>query len=231
MPRTSSSGKKANVGPTIARKRHETLITSERARHGSSMSAFDLALSIVLGVGLAAATGFRVFLPMLIASAAAYAGYLPLDQNFAWLATPTALVMLGVAALVEILAYYVPGLDNLLDTLATPAAFVAGTILSAAVMTDVPPLVKWTAAVIAGGGVAGLTQASTAVLRAKSTVLTGGFGNAVIATGELVGALLVSVLALAAPLAALAAVVLFLWLAVRLIRRLRREPDSSTRPA
>ena len=75
--------------------------------------------------------------------------------------------MLGVAAFVEVLAYYVPGVDNLLDTLATPAALVAGTVVSAAVMTDVPPMVKWTAAVIAGGGVAGLTQGATAMLRAK----------------------------------------------------------------
>ena len=126
------------------------------------MSDFDLPLSIVLGVGLAAATGFRVFLPMLIVSGAAYTGHLPLADSFAWLGTPSALTMLGVAAVVEILAYYVPGVDNLLDSLATPAALVAGTIVSAAVMTDVPPMAKWTAAVIAGGGVAGLTQGATA---------------------------------------------------------------------
>ena len=193
------------------------------------MSDFDLPLPIVLGVGLAAATGFRVFLPLLIVSGAAYSGHLPLADNFAWLGTPSALIMLGVAAFVEVLAYYVPGVDNLLDTLATPAALVAGTIVSAAVMTDVPPMVKWTAAVIAGGGVAGLTQGATAILRAKSTVLTGGIGNSVIATAELGGALLLTLLALAAPLAALAVVILFLWLAIRLLRHLFRgsHPPSS----
>ena len=186
------------------------------------MTGSDLALSIALGVVLAAATGFRVFLPMLIVSGAAYTGHLPLADSFAWLGTPSALTMLGVAALVEILAYYVPGVDNLLDSLATPAALVAGTIVSAAVMTDVPPMAKWTAAVIAGGGVAGLTQGATAILRAKSTVLTGGIGNSVIATAELGGALLLTLLALAAPLAALAVVILFLWLAIRLLRHLFR---------
>ena len=135
--------------------------------------------------------------------------------------------MLSVAALAEILAYYVPGVDNLLDTLATPAALVAGTVVSAAVMTDVPPMVKWTAAVIAGGGVAGLTQGATAMLRAKSTVLTGGIGNVVIATAELGGALLVSLLALAAPLAALGVIIFFLWLAIRLVRHLFRGPHLS----
>jgi len=189
----------------------------------------DVALSIVLGIGLAAATGFRVFLPMLIVSGAAYTGYLPLGDNFAWLGTAPSLVMLSVAAIIEILAYYIPGLDNLLDALATPAAFVAGTVLSAAVMTDIPPMVKWTAAVIAGGGIAGVTQGVTATLRANSTVWTGGLGNFIIAAAELGGALLVAFLALAAPVAAIALVVLFLSLAIRLLRQLLRGVRPSTR--
>ena len=193
------------------------------------MSEYDLGASIALGVGLAAATGFRVFLPMLVMSAAAYSGHLPLGDSFAWLGTPPALTMLGVAALTEILAYYIPGVDNLLDTLATPAAFVAGTLVSAAVLTDLSPMVKWTTAVIAGGGVAGLTQSATAVLRAKSTVFTGGLGNAVVATAEIGGALLLSLLALAAPLAAALLVGVFLWLAFRLLRQLsRRVPPSKS---
>ena len=179
----------------------------------------DFALPIFLGVALAAATGFRVFLPMLIVSAAAYTGHLSLDNSFAWLGTPAALIMLSVAAVAEILAYYIPVIDNLLDSVATPAAFIAGTVVSAAVITDLPPMVKWTAAVIAGGGIAGITHGVTAMLRAKSTILTGGLGNSVIATAELVGSLLVSLLTLAAPLAALALVVLFLWLTIHLVQR------------
>ena len=187
----------------------------------------DLALSIVLGIALAAATGFRVFLPMLIVSGAAYTGHLQLDSSFAWLGTPAALVMLSVAAVAEVLAYYIPVVDNLLDTLATPAAFVAGTIVSAAVMIDAPPMVKWTAAVIAGGGIAGLTQGMTGILRAHSTVLTGGLGNSIIASAELVGAALISLLALAAPTLAIALVVLFLIAALRLVRRRFRAAKSS----
>ena len=138
--------------------------------------------------------------------------------------------MLSVAALAEVLAYYIPIIDNLLDTLATPAALVAGTVVSAAVMTDVPPMVKWTAAVIAGGGIAGLTQGMTGMLRAHTTVLTGGLGNPVIATMELGGALLISFLALAAPVAAIALVILFLLLAIRLLRQLFRGAKSSDSP-
>jgi hypothetical protein len=186
------------------------------------MSSFDLALSVVLGVALAASTGFRVFLPMLIAGGANYTGYLPLDDGFAWLGTPLALTMLGVAALVEIAAYYVPGIDNLLDTVAAPAALVAGTILSAAVMTDLPPVLKWTAAIVAGGGAAGLTQGLTALLRAKSTIFTGGLGNSTVATAELGGAFVIPLLALAAPLVAFALILLLLWMAIRLLQRLRQ---------
>jgi hypothetical protein len=190
----------------------------------------DLALSIVLGIALAAATGFRVFLPMLIVSGAAYTGHLQLDNSFAWLGTSSALTMLSVAALAEVLAYYVPVVDNLLDALVTPAALIAGTLVSAAVMTDVPPMVKWTAAVIAGGGVAGLTQGLTGILRAHSTVLTGGLGNSIIATAELVGAVLISFLALVAPAAAIALVMLFLLVAIRLVRRLFRGAKSPHSP-
>ena len=187
------------------------------------MSGVDLALSIALGIGLAAAVGFRVFLPMLVMSIAAYTGHLTLSSGFAWLATPAALLMLSVAAVLEILAYYIPGVDNLLDAIATPTALVAGTVVSAAVMADLPPLLKWTTAVIAGGGAAGLTQGLTSLLRAKSTLMTAGLGNHVVATGELGGALLVSLLALAAPLAAVGLVALFCWFALRLARRLLRK--------
>lgn len=187
----------------------------------------DLIVSIALGVGLAAAVGFRIFLPLLVASVAAYTGHLHLSDSFAWLGTLPALVMLSVAAAVEIAAYYIPGVDNALDVVATPAAFIAGTIVAAAVMVDLPPLVKWATAIIAGGGAAGLTQSVTALLRAKSTALTGGIGNPVVATAELGGALLVSLLAVLVPLVAIALVVLFCWLAVRWARRLlQRKPGA-----
>jgi hypothetical protein len=187
------------------------------------MAGADLALSVALGVALAAAVGFRVFLPMLVMSLAAHTGHLTLGSGFAWLASAPALVMLSVAAVLEVLAYYIPGVDNLLDAIAAPAALLAGTLVSAAVMIDLPPMVKWTTAVIAGGGAAGLTQGLTSLLRAKSTLMTGGLGNHMLSTGEIAAALSVSLLALTAPLAALAVVALFAWFTVRLLRRLYRK--------
>lgn len=191
------------------------------------MQAPDILLSIALGTGLAAAVGLRVFLPLLIMSIAAYSGHLTLGANFQWLATLPALLTLAIAAALEIAAYYVPGLDNLLDTIATPTALIAGTIAAAAVMTDMPPLVKWTAAVIAGGGAAGLTQGITSLLRAKSTLGTGGLANPLISTVELGGAVGLSALAIVMPIAALVVVLLFCWLVIKLIRRLvQRRPAS-----
>src|SRR5579863_5024205 len=198
------------------------------------MAGTEVALSIALGVGLAAAVGFRVFLPMLVMSIAAYTGHLTLSSGFAWLGSAPALLTLALAALLEIIAYYIPGVDNLLDALASPAALIAGTVVAAAVMVDLPPLVKWTTAVIAGGGAAGLTQGITALLRAKSTLLTAGLGNPVLATAEWAGALGLALLALSAPLAALVLVALLGWLGLRLVRRLtlrdRASQGSSAAP-
>jgi hypothetical protein len=186
------------------------------------MSGTDTLVSIALGIGLAAAVGFRVFLPLLVASLAAYTGHLHLDENFAWLGSLTAVTMLGVAAVVEVLAYYVPVVDNLLDTITTPLALVAGTVVSAAVIADVPPLIRWSTAIIAGGGVAGITQGVTTLLRAKSSAFTGGVGNPVVSTVEMIASVIIAVLALLAPVIALALIALFCWLAVRLVRRYLR---------
>jgi hypothetical protein len=189
----------------------------------SHIGGFDLALAVALGVGLAAAAGFRVFLPMLVLAIAAHSGHVTLSSSLAWLGTPAALVMLSVAAVLETLAYYIPAVDNVLDVVGAPVALLAGIAVAAAVMTGLPPMVKWTTAVIAGGGAAGLTHGLTSLLRAKSTVTTAGLGNHAIATGELGGALIVSVLALVAPLAALVLVALFYWFTLRLVRRLFRK--------
>ena len=187
------------------------------------MSGMETAVSIALGIGLAAAVGFRVFLPLLVASIAAYSGHLHLDASFAWLGSLTAMTMLGVAALVEVLAYYVPAVDNLLDSITTPLALVAGTVISAAVFTDLPPLIKWSTAIIAGGGVAAITQGVTTLVRAKSTAITGGLANPVVSTIEMIAAVVVALLALLAPLLAIALVAAFCWFSVRWVRRLLRN--------
>jgi Domain of unknown function (DUF4126) len=163
----------------------------------------DALLSIGIGIGLSAACGFRVFVPFLIAGLAARAGYLSPSPEFAWLGATPAIIAFATAALLEVLAYYIPWLDNALDVIATPVATVAGMLASAVVFTDLPPLVKWSLAIIAGGAVAGVVQGSTTILRLKSSLASVGIGNPIIATGELFGAVAIAVLALAFPLACL----------------------------
>ncbi len=187
-----------------------------------------LALPAALGIGLAAASGFRVFVPLLVLGLAAHWGYVPVGEGFAWVATTPALLMLAVAALFEIAAYYVPGLDNLLDAIAGPAAVIAGIAVSAAVMTDLPPMLKWTLAIIAGGGAAGLTQGATTLIRGASTATTAGLGNPLVATGEFAGALGVSVLAVFAPWIALAVAVIICVFAFRTARRIMKGRRTSS---
>ena len=174
---------------------------------------------IALGIGLAAATGFRVFLPLLIAGLAAHFGHLPLSENFEWLGSTPALVMLGTAATAEVLAYYVPGIDHALDFIAAPAALIAGVIASAAVMTDLPPSVLWPVAIIGGGGIAGLAKGSAALVRAKSGLMTGGLANPVVSAAETVGATGLALLAVALPIITLGVVVALLVWVVRRVRR------------
>ncbi len=192
--------------------------------------SFHSLIGVALGIGLAAATGFRIFIPLLLAGLAARFDVLPLGDSFQWLASTPALLMLGTAAVAETLAYYIPGVDHALDVVASPATLAAGVVASAAVMTDIPPEVMWPVAVIAGGGAAGLTKGSTALLRAKSGVMTGGLANPVVSTVETVGATGLSVLAIVVPLLCLVAVVALLWWATRKAGRVlfgrRSSPDS-----
>ena len=149
-----------------------------------AVSNFDAFLSVCLGLGLAAACGFRVFIPLLVMSVASTTGYLELSGGFAWIASIPALTTFAVATVLEIGAYYIPWLDNLLDSVASPAAVVAGVIVSATVITGMDPYLKWTLAVIAGGGIAGAVQVATTGTRGASTVLTAGIGNPLVSTVE-----------------------------------------------
>jgi hypothetical protein len=186
----------------------------------------ELILSLALGIGLSAACGFRIFVPLLVMSAAARGGLLSLASGFEWIGSQEALLMFAIATVLEILAYYVPWVDNLLDAITTPAAVVAGTLVTASVITNMDPWMQWTLAVIAGGGVAGLVQTGTAALRGVSTMATGGLGNFVVATGELFGSIFTSLAALLFPLIAVAAVaILLMFIATRLFRR--RNPGTS----
>lgn len=165
-------------------------------------SVFQIITSVLIGVCLSASCGFRVFVPLLVMSIAVKAGFLQMAEGWDWVGSWPALITFSVASVTEAVAFYIPVVANLLDTIATPAAVVAGTIATAACVSDMHPLLQWSAAVIAGGGIAGTIQVATAGTRWTSTITTGGLGDFVVATVELVTSIVLSVLAVVVPLLA-----------------------------
>lgn len=180
----------------------------------------ELFVAIALGLGLAGAAGLRVFVPIFGAGLAAHLGYVTLNESFQWMSSVPALIAFGTATVLEILGFYIPWVDNALDAVATPAAVGAGMIASASVMVDMPPALRWGIAIIGGGGIAGTVQALTVGARIKSSTLTGGLANAVLATFEAVGAVGLVLLSIALPLVALGCVIALCVLVYRIVGRL-----------
>ena len=180
-------------------------------------------ISAFIGIGLAAATGFRIFLPMFAVSLASYMGWIPQNENFQWLSGLPTLIATGIAMIVEILAYYIPFVDHLLDTISIPLATVAGSVMFASQFTELGTFPQWALALIAGGGTAAAISSGFAGTRAASTATTGGFGNSVVATTETAGAGLMSFLALAAPVIAFVVAVLLLIAVFVFGRKLLRK--------
>ena len=180
-------------------------------------------ISAFIGIGLAAATGFRIFLPMFAVSLASYMGWIPQNENFQWLSGLPTLIATGIAMIVEILAYYIPFVDHLLDTISIPLATVAGSVMFASQFTELGTFPQWALALIAGGGTAAAISSGFAGTRAASTATTGGFGNSVVATTETAGAGLMSFLALAAPIIAFVVAVLLLIAVFVFGRKLLRK--------
>ena len=185
--------------------------------------------NLFLGVALAAACGLRIFLPLLVLSAASLLGWVQLSGSLLWVGSAPALTVFGVATLLEITAYHVPWLDNVLDYLGAPVAIGAGTLMAASLLPTDDPMVRWSVAAVAGGGAAAIVHGGMAVLRKASSLSTGGLANPLLAFGEALGALLVSIVVLVVPALAIALVVLLLAGAVRLLRR--RAATPPLRPA
>jgi hypothetical protein len=187
----------------------------------------ELLLSLGVGLGLAAACGFRIFLPLFALGAAARAELVPLASGFEWLATTPALGAFALATAFEVGAYYVPWLDNLLDLAATPAAVAAGALASASVLTDLPPLLQWSVALVGGGTAAGIVSGATSLLRLGSTASTGGAGNPVVATAEWLAAAVLAVLAIVVPVLALLVLGALVVAIHRLVRRAFRRRETA----
>ena len=183
--------------------------------------SLSILLSIATGLALAAAAGFRAFVPLLAAGLAIHFGYLEPARGFDWLGEPVVLVALGVATLAEIAAYYLPGVDHALDLIGAPVAVAAGIVAAGGVMVGLPEWLRWLTAIGAGGAVATAGHAINAVARAKTGAASGGIGNPVYSTAELAGSMLFSALAIILPILAL--LVLLGLGAFALHRRRRRQ--------
>jgi hypothetical protein len=186
----------------------------------------DWLISLCLGIALSACCGFRIFVPMLVASLAVKLGWIAVTPGFEWLGSWTAVLLLASATIVEIGAYYIPWLDNALDTIATPIAFVAGTILTTSFVEVDVPMLKWGLGLLAGGGTAGLIQAGTSLLRIGSTATTGGLGNPVIASAENIASFVLSIIAVLLPIIAAFLVLLIIVFFIRTMLTRGRQPRS-----
>jgi hypothetical protein len=184
----------------------------------------EILIAISIGIGLSASCGFRVFVPMLVAAIAAKMGIVPVQEGFQWLAGWTAIICFGTATVFEIMAYYIPVVDNLLDTVTTPLAIAAGTLLFTSVLPVDNDILKWAAGFFAGGGSAAVVQGGTVLTRLAATKFTAGAGNAVVATGEHAAALSTSVLSLFLPVTvAVIFVLMIIYLILKFGRRLLKS--------
>ena len=180
----------------------------------------EIFLSLCLGIGLAACSGFRVFVPLLLSSVAVHFGIVNVTQGFEWMGTWTAIAVLATATILEIGGYYIPWVDNLLDAIAAPAAVAAGTLLTTSFVEIDNPLLHWGLGIIMGGGTAGFIQVGTSLVRLASTKLSGGMANPVVATVENVASVGFSLFTFWLPVVAFVLVILFvMWLIQKLLNR------------
>jgi len=193
------------------------------------MNEFDVIIALSMGLGLAAASGFRVFLPPFLLSIAVRADAVDvnlMDTPFEYFDSNVAVILLGAATVAEFAAYYVPWVDNLLDSIASPAAVVAGTGMTAIVLEgNTDPVIQWSLAIIAGGGVTAIVQGATVVTRGISTTLTAGFANPIVSTGENFASVILAIIAMVLPI--FAAVIVAVLIGVIVLKASQKVAPSS----
>ncbi|MEB3252575.1 MAG: DUF4126 domain-containing protein [Cyanobacteriota bacterium] len=194
------------------------------------LNTWHLLESIGLGLVLGVAAGFRVVVPFFILSGAALWGHLTLTDAMAWLDSRAVFIGLAIALTVEVLAYSIPWLDNLVDVLALPLATISGTLLMALTTDQLDPFARWSLAIVAGGGAAATVKGLSGFTRMISTATTGGLTNLLVAIAELLGAVTLSLLALVAPFLALSGVLVLMLVLIGLgTKRIRGQKSELSR--
>ena len=184
-------------------------------------------ISICLGIGLAASVGFRVFIPLFALSLAAYFDFWELNESWQWIGGTTALITLGVATIIEIVAYYIPYIDNLLDTIAVPLAALAGTAVMMSTVTDLSPLITWALAIIAGGGTAAAIAGSSSTTRLASTATTGGLANPIVSSLETGTSVVISVVSVFIPVLAVILVFIILFIIFKVFIKFKSTKSNN----
>ncbi len=189
----------------------------------------ELLISLFVGIGLSATSGFRLFVPFLVMSAASLAGLLELSSGFEWIGTYPALTVFAAAALIEVLAYLFPLVDNLVSTLSAPLAAIAGIVITASVLVDMDPMLTWGLAIIAGGGASLTTKTTSSLLHAGSTTVSGGTANPVVSLVETIFSAIMAVLSILAPVLVIFLFGFILWMGIRLYRKRARKKSPGYR--
>jgi hypothetical protein len=194
------------------------------------MEGFTLAIAAFMGVSLAAASGFRVFLPPFLMALSVRSGIVDIEligTQFEFFTSTPAIILLAIAMIAEFAAYYVPLVDNLLDTIATPAAVIAGIGMTAISLEGSEPIVQWAIAIVAGGGTSAIIQTATVAARGISSTFTLGMANPVVATSENIASVALALIALLFPILAIFFTIMVALLLVS--RSMGKEPEKRTK--
>lgn len=184
-------------------------------------------MAVLIGIGLSATVGFRIFTPLLITSIAEKASFISLAEGFSWFGSTPALVAFLVATILEIGANYIPLVDQILKTLATPVAIIAGIILTASFIGDMDPLLTWTISIIAGGSTATISQLTTTSIKGASTIATGGIGNIFVSLAEGFIAIVMSIVSIFLPFLVIFFIAILLIIFFFVFHRFKRMKKSS----
>jgi hypothetical protein len=169
-------------------------------------------ISIILGICLSATCGFRIFVPPLVLSIAYKIGFISLPVKYGWAKSNLALTILAIATIIEILAYYIPVVDNLLDTISVPTSIVAGTLMTVTFVNFDNEVLNWAMSVIFGGGAAVGISTLTSSIRVVTTTTTFGFGNGILATIEWISATTLSIITILLPILSLVFLIILITL-------------------
>lgn len=195
-----------------------------------AVSWYEVVPSLALGIGLAACAGLRAWLPLLLLGGLARWGVIDLSPSFEFVASTRALILFGVATVVEIAGDKIPAVDHTLDALSTVLRPAAGSLLAASVLWQVSdPLTAMALGISVGAPSALVPHAAKSTLRVVSTSFTGGLANPVLSLLEDVLAFALFVLTVVLPVLAASLVLLAGFLVAR--RLLRRSPPPAARPA